>query len=452
MRAFYFMIPHSGFLFGRLGGSLPQPEDGGATGVCIAWEGLFLVGLLFKNASQPRILLVRLSAHGDVVLTMGLISAIRQLWPQAHIGWLVEEAAAPLLEDLPGLDALHVSRRKHWLKQLKAGFKSPKKAWHSGVEITRLLQTLKNKQYEVALDAQSLLKSAIWPWLAGIPVRIGFSAGGVKGLFTDREPVGFCFTHPVAPLAYKTSKTHISQEFLNLLTPLLPPQEAAQLLNTLPFKPPLPLAVSQPTLNQQERLNHFLQALPEGVPVIAMAPATQWASKHWPAQHWATLLEMLSQQPCGVLWLGSPADSPLIEAILSLTAVRPVWMHNLAGQTTLEELYLVLPQVTVMVGPDSAPLHMAAAVASGLESKFPVIIGLYGPTSPLRTGPLTVALGQAHHQAITAGLSCQPCHKRYCPLEKPPFSPSAPACMEALSPQQVASLVTQALSQAPLAV
>src|SRR5690349_10796123 len=112
-----------------------------------------------------RILIVRLSAHGDVMHTLPLIQAIRQQNPQAMIGWLVESSAASLLEGHPGIDQLHISQRKRWLSLTKNPLNWPSIA----NEIHALIAELKNAQYQVSFDVQGLLKSAIWPWLAKIP-------------------------------------------------------------------------------------------------------------------------------------------------------------------------------------------------------------------------------------------------------------------------------------------
>ena len=104
-----------------------------------------------------RILIVRLSSLGDTVLTMPLLFALRSRAPTAYIGWVIGEAASPLLEALPQLDCVHV-----WKNRDREPF-----------GLLRLARELRSKHYEVSIDPQGLAKSAILPILAGIRERVG---------------------------------------------------------------------------------------------------------------------------------------------------------------------------------------------------------------------------------------------------------------------------------------
>ena len=111
------------------------------------------------TAQKPRILIVRLSAIGDCVLTVPLVHAIRQRYPEAHIAWIVEERAASLLEGLRGLDELLVVPRK-WLRSLRT--------------VLRIRRELRDRRFEISIDPQSLTKSSLLGLLSGAKQRICF--------------------------------------------------------------------------------------------------------------------------------------------------------------------------------------------------------------------------------------------------------------------------------------
>src|SRR5262249_14375152 len=109
----------------------------------------------------PRVLICRLSAIGDCILTMPLLCALRQSFPRAFLAWVVESGAAPLLQSHECLDQIIVVR-KGWLR-------SPREVWE-------LRQQLRALKFDTALDPQSLTKSSLVAWLSGAPRRIGFAA------------------------------------------------------------------------------------------------------------------------------------------------------------------------------------------------------------------------------------------------------------------------------------
>ena len=107
-----------------------------------------------------NILIVKLSAIGDVVLSLPFLAALRKKYPRAHITWMVEEAAADILFDHPDLDRVMVSRRKTWIKQLKKG-----RFLDTAREIANFHRELKSAEFDLTIDLQGLFKSGV-PGLA----------------------------------------------------------------------------------------------------------------------------------------------------------------------------------------------------------------------------------------------------------------------------------------------
>ncbi len=356
------------------------------------------------QAFEParRILIVRLSAHGDVMQTLPLLSAIKQADPTAHVGWLVEASAAPLLEGHPLIDRLHVSQRKRWLKTLRDPL-----MWVVTLrEIKDFVQTLKQEGYTVSLDVQGLLKSAILPFLAGISQRYGFDR--------TRESAAVFYTHKLPPMNLRDAQTPAVERYLDFARALGSPVD----------KPSFVLPTAS---DRAEQKMAGLFPTPAKHPIVVLAPFTRWASKHWVPTYWTRLINGLQAKNLQVVMLGAPADQVAAQAILSaLPASSRDAVLNLVGQTDWPDLYALWPRVALLIGPDSAPLHMANA--AGVP-----VIGLFGPTAPGRTGPI----GDWQWTLATT-LDCQPCFAHDCPLK-------TNSCMHQLPPERVLAEVDRVL-------
>lgn len=342
-----------------------------------------------------RILIVRLSAHGDVMHTLPLLAALKRQRPDAFVGWLVEAAAAPLLENHHLIDRLHVSHRKRWLALLKQPAQ-----WQSlWQEVRAFVQEIQAEGYQLSFDVQGLLKSAVWPWLARIPFRYGYRA--------TRESADLLYNRHLPSMIIRDAHTPAVQRYLDFARAIGCDVEEPEFV--------LPPVRSEAVAKVQT----LLAALPSPRrPMVVLAPFTRWPSKHWPLEHWAQLLPLLLDLNVAVILLGAPNDAPRAATILGEHAGSPQVL-NLVGQTDWPDLYALFQHVHLLVGLDSAPLHIADAVG------VPKIIGLYGPTAPGRTGPVG-----KQHTILNTQLDCQPCFERNCPLK-------TTACMNQISPQQV---------------
>ncbi|MDX2085271.1 MAG: glycosyltransferase family 9 protein [Candidatus Melainabacteria bacterium] len=399
-------------------------------------------GSFVEGAEPVKLLLVRLSAHGDVIHTLPVLDRLKRQWPTLQVGWLVEADAAPLLANHPLIDRLHVCPRKAWLKRLR----SPGQWGKLLQEISDFVAQLKAERYQISLDVQGLLKSALWPVWACVPHRLGFHR--------TREWADCCYTEVVPPMDFHNDHSPAVHQFLRLAQALAPnPTELEPVRFPLA---PVPAAVSH-------QMAQRLQVLPPNQPIVALALGTKWLSKQWPAHHWRSLLHQLAALPVSVLLLGSQQDQPLASELmdsLQSQGLQTPWQTeppapgqptatilNWCGQTHFQELPALLARLTLLVGADSLLLHWADAVygqtATGPSmGATPRVVGLYGPTSPGRTGP--------YHQpenALNAALPCQPCHQRRCPLVSFQRGGEVAPCMEALEPGLVLANIKQQLNQ-----
>lgn len=360
------------------------------------------------SPSCNRILIVRLSAHGDVMHTLPLIQAILSHNPQAQIGWLVESSAASLLENHPGITRLHVSQRKRWLSMAK----NPLNWLLIIKEIRGLVHELQDSGYEVSFDVQGLLKSAIWPWLAGISKRYGFKA--------TREWADRFYTHKLPAMVIRDTQPFAVQRYLDFARAI-----GASVSKPEFVVPPVSNAVQRKV---DELLADDVQA---ERPLIVLAPFTRWPTKHWRAEYWPGLMAELLKFDVRLAILGAPGDQQATEAMLSGLPVESLEnsVLNLVGKTDWPDLYALFAKTKILIGLDSAPLHIANAVG------VPKIIGLYGPTAAGRTGPIG-----RQHATLSTALLCQPCFERNCLI-------GTHECMVKLKPEMVVALVAGMLGK-----
>jgi heptosyltransferase I len=287
----------------------------------------------------PRILIVKLTAIGDVIHAMPVAAALREAFPGAHIGWLAEGRCGDLLRGHPALDELLVVRRR-WLK-------SPREVW-------RLRGMLRPRRFDVAIDLQGLTKSAVASWLSGAKRRIGF--GGAMG----REASTWLNNEHVVPM-----RRHIVEMNLELLRPLGIASPAVR------FR--LPRYAEQAAL-----VERHLQQLGLSERFAVINPAAGWSSKLWPPERFAVVarhLEQVHGLPVLVVW-GGPDERPLAERIVGEARGSAL----LAPSTSLWELAELARRAALFVASDTGPLHLAAAVGTPC-------VGLFGPMPAERNGP-----------------------------------------------------------------
>jgi heptosyltransferase I len=335
---------------------------------------------------RPRILLVKLSSFGDVLHTLPTLEALRSAYPEAHITWLVEAAYAPLLAGHPALDEVWEAPRLR-PGELLAG--------SNPARLRRLLKLLPLRPFDLVLDVQGLLKSAVWVALARSPRKVGYDR--------TREGSYLALTERVPPF---NSEAHAVWRYLNL----------AHYLGAPPAPPRFYLGLDAGVDNSQ------LIPGEARYPLAVLHPGARWASKLWPSASWARLAEWLHDQGFQVTLTGSRTDQILVTEI---TAKIQSPILNLTGRTSLAELAAILRRARLAVTTDTGTMHLAAALATP-------VVALFGPTAPWRTGPF----GEKH-QVVRLGLACSPCFKRQCP---------EPRCLNDLSPEMVEAACEKILS------
>ena len=291
-----------------------------------------------------RFLIARLSAIGDCILTVPLLCALRDAYPDAFIAWLVETTAAPLLENHPALDRLIVVPRR-WLK-------SPR-------TVSRLRRQLKEHRFDVTLDPQGLSKSAIPAWLSGAKHRIG-----LKGEWGN-ELSPWLNNIRVLP-----KQVHVVDRSLEILSPLGIERPAVR----------FELAVDQ---DASEWADTYLRQLDVDRGFVAINPGAGWDSRLWPAERFGEVARHIRDRTGKlpvVTWAGE-REEKWADDIVASSAGHAIK----ALPTSLTQLRELLRRASLFVGNDTGPMHLAAAVGTRC-------ISLHGTTRAEQSGPY----GDAH--------------------------------------------------------
>jgi heptosyltransferase-1 len=333
-----------------------------------------------------KFLVIKLSAIGDVVLSLGFLEALRTAYPDAHITWVVEEAASDIVLDHPALDRVIVSRRKSWGRNIKRGRMSAALG-----DLSAFLHELRFEKYDVVVDLQGLFKSGILAFLSRGRRKIGFHG--------TRE-LSWIFLNERLP-AYNPER-HAAMRYLDV----------AEYLGANVKKPRVFFPVHE---KAAEEARHLL--VEAGKPLVAVNPGAKWPTKLWPERYWAELCRILTDDlGISVVLTGSPDEAPVNKRI----ADSAPGIIDLTGKTKLKVLAEIFRQCDLVISPDTGPMHLAAAVETP-------VMALFGPTAPWRTGPFGPG-----HMVLRTGDKCSPCFKKSCPDVK---------CMNDLKPKVVAEIV-----------
>ncbi|MFH1091882.1 MAG: glycosyltransferase family 9 protein [Pseudomonadota bacterium] len=334
-----------------------------------------------------NILIIKLSAVGDVVLSLPFLAAIRRAYPQARLTWLVEEAAADLLTDHPLLDQVIISGRKSWGRLLRQG-----RLRRAIKEAGSFYSQLRRMDYDLVIDLQGLFKSGILTYLSGSRRRVGFDR--------TRELSYLFVNERLAP--YDPDR-HALLRYLDVAAYL--GAEVAGEAEKFDFPAYDPARVEAERLLAGSKL-----------PLVAINPGAKWPSKLWPVESWQRLIKGLAEAGITVIMTGSQDEKSYNRRMAGVFG----GLVDLTGLTTLKVLAEVFRRVSLVVCPDTGPMHLAAAAGTP-------VVALFGPSAPNRTGPFGPG-----HVVLRTGISCSPCFRKKCP---------DPRCLSEIDPDQVRRLV-----------
>ena len=323
---------------------------------------------------MAKILIVRLGALGDILHALPAVAAIRAALPDATIGWLVEDNWSDLLcvdgkyssdvlsPQKPLVNAIHTVNTRRWRRHILES-----RTIH---EIRGSMQRLRAAEYDVAVDFQGNVKSAICATTSGAKRVAGFidpREGAARLFYTEK---------------FSRSGEHVIEQNLALATQALASILGGRELNLI--APPLPC---QPAAERwaEEELARL------GVATFAMVtPGAGWGGKQWPPERLGEVARELARHNLRTLVNTGPG-----EAAIAATVVDASGGSATAISCSIAQLIALTRRARIFIGGDTGPLHVAAAL------RIPVV-GLFGPTDPARTGPFgTRAIALRHPESKT---------------------------------------------------
>lgn len=329
------------------------------------------------NSAARRILIVKPSSLGDIVHTLPLAHALKRCLPGCSIGWIVQQAFAPLLAADRSIDRIYPVQIPS-ASEPQAG----RWAWLEAFRATlRMLKSLRSQfqqePYDLILDLHASFRSGLLGRANPGGRRLGFRAAKeLNPLFQDQLVA-------------------------------VPAEVQHALAKNLLFCQHLGISAADEDFHlcSCEEDRQAAQAVLQGhgaagKRIIYANPAARWQTKFWPVEGWAALADRFHEQGMTVIFGGSRQDADYITAIAKLMRSPAVIA---AGRLNLAQSAALISQSVLYVGLDSGPMHIAAL--AGVP-----VVALFGPTHPERVGPW----GVAHRIVRAEGLDCLACRKRSC--------------------------------------
>ncbi len=331
-----------------------------------------------------KVLLIAPAWVGDMVMAHALVQVLMQRRPGLEIHAVAPPATAPLGSRMPGIAAVHELPVAHGALGLR--------------ERRRLGLALRQEAFAAAYVLPNSFKSALVPWWAKVPKRIGWLGEARLGLLNDWRRLN--------PKRYPL----MVQRFIALAHP-----PRARL------RAPWPKPVLRADMRNRAALVARL-TLQTDAPITVLCPGAAFGpAKRWPAEHFAALARSRMRAGRSVWLLGSPADRPIGAAIAS----QAPGVVDLTGRTSLPDAVDLLSLAEAVVTNDSGLMHAAVALAVK-------VVALFGATSPNFTPPLDPSA-----KVLALNLDCRPCFQRECPL-------GHHNCLRRLGPEEVAGALGSA--------
>ena len=337
-----------------------------------------------------------------MVFTTPAIQALRRRFPDAHLTYIVEPAAAPVVLNNPHLDQVIVAPRA--------------KGWRGVRDDLALARRLRAERYDLAIDFHGGPRASLLTWLSGAPARLGYEVVGRSWMYTRRV---------ARPRQLRPRHSVENQWDLLAALDIAPPDRSA-----FPVEMVVDAAAATSVAS---RLAHA--GVQADDPVVVLHVSAGNPFRRWPIPHFVALVEALVRDDPRrrIILTSGPSEH---DAAARVMAGARAQLQDLGdrvlscGEFSLAELRALVDRAILYIGGDSGPLHIAATTS------VPVV-GLYGPTLPVRSAPW-----RAEHyvtESVDAGeLPCRPCDQRVC-------APGDFRCLTWIRPEQVFEAAKRAM-------
>ncbi len=337
---------------------------------------------------RKRILVIKLSALGDVILSVPSIRAIRERYPTGWITIVVERKFRDILKCCPYIDDVvsleGVGAMPRWMRLFRLG------RW------------LANEYFDTAVDLQNNRSSHLLAYLSGAYERLGYDNGKFSFLLNRRVKED---RRVLAPVEHQLkSLRHMGITGMDPRLELWPDPEA------------------------QTRMEAFLNEhwLGPDHTLVGINPGSseKWPTKRWPLERIAWVMDELSKRNIRVILLGTPREIKIGEELSRRTSAKPI---QAMGKTDVNELVALIRRCDVLLTSDSAPMHIASAIGTPF-------VAIFGPTDPQRHVQATYL-----HKVLYKKVSCSPCYLRVCPVGH--------ICMKEISPPETLEAVLSLMEE-----
>jgi len=307
---------------------------------------------------DARILIVDLAFIGDILMSTPAYVNVRRAFPDAFIDILVAPGSRPVIENSNLFNRI-------WTTGMKTG------GWRSVRQESGLTRA---ECYDVAVCFHRGHGSLLMLWLAGVPERVGFTNQGRWVFLTRGIPFRL--------------ECHRTWNHLKLLEKCLP----------------MKVDYTVPTFmnldgESETRIDALIKVYSKGKELIAINPNAAWPTKRWTLEGFARVADGVAEMGYLPVLVGGPSEKEISGEVIRNSKAE-VW--DLTGETTLQDLAVLLSRSKVVVSNDSGPMHMANAVGTP-------VVPIFGPTDPGRCGPW---LGKV--EPIQAKIDCSKCYKKQC--------------------------------------
>jgi lipopolysaccharide heptosyltransferase I len=296
---------------------------------------------------MKRILIIKPSALGDIVLALPALSSLRASFPDAHICWFVRPEYAPLLDSVAGLDDIILFDRKllgKWWYRPEA-FSA----------LIKLILHLRRAKFDTVIDLQGLLRTALFAWLSGCKKRFGMK--------NSREFAAVFYTHKIPQDA---DSIHLIDYYQKIVTATGASTKSCD-FNLTPTGQATDIIAS---LSAEHSIRPDKYAV--------FVPGSAHASKCWPVENFAALAEKITSQfDLSIIAVGMSAEKPIVQRLMSRSNVP---IADFTGLTDIPQLIALLKDAKLVVSNDTGPGHIAAALAVP-------IVRIFGATNPVRISP-----------------------------------------------------------------
>jgi heptosyltransferase-1 len=316
---------------------------------------------------------------GDVIHTMYAVALLRRALPETKIGWAIEERWAELLcasgtprsgtrsAGRPLVDFVHGVNTKAWRRSPLAS--------ETRQQFSSALKEIREQRYEVAIDFQGAIKSALLARLAGTNSVVGMNApreGPARLFYAQR--VQSREAHVIAQYCTLANAVGGAVSLRASLDRTRPTPSLRSVAQGRPNEGGCPLALQIPLDESAERaISLKLQSV--GSPIVLVNPGAGWGAKEWPAERYGEISHQLANQGAHVFVNYGPGEERLAKAVQdsSAGAAQPI-------TCSIGELIALTRRASLFIGGDTGPMHLAAAF--GVPA-----VAIFGPTDPARNGP-----------------------------------------------------------------